>query len=104
MLLDEPKLTFRRALRSPEFWLLMVTCAAPIINVRWGAIAVPFCIVGLEISSLPKYLALRSRCEALGPRAMREWYKTVWLSLLNSTGASCAAYVFGFVAKWLWGL
>ena len=58
---------------------------------------IPLCVAGLSISALPKYLELWPRAEMVG--AEGEWWKTVSLSLFNSTVAACAAFVLGQVAR-----
>jgi hypothetical protein len=50
-------MTLRRALRMPEYWLLLVTALAGCLGVAWW-IAVPLATAGLSISSLPKYVEL----------------------------------------------
>ena len=96
---DDKALTFRRALRAPEFWLLLVTSFAAVGGVAWW-IVVPLATAGLCISSLPKYVELWPRVRAAG--AEWEGWKTVALSIFNSIAASCAAVVFGIVTRWLW--
>ena len=57
-------------------------------------------VAGLSISSLPKYISLWPRARDVG--AEGEWWKTVGMSTLNTAGASTAAFVLGWVIKWLW--
>ena len=95
---DERPPTFRRALRDPAFWLLLVTVVAGVAGMAWW-IALPLAVAGLSISSLPKYISLWPRARDVG--AEGEWWKTVWLSTLNSAGASTAAFVLGRVVHWL---
>ena len=64
----------------------------------WVFIAL--CVAGLSISALPKYMALWPRAQHVG--AEREWWKTVGLSLLNSSGTASAAFVLGKLVSWLW--
>jgi hypothetical protein len=92
-------MTFRRALRAPEFWLLLVTALAGCFGVS-GWIAVPLATAGLSISSLPKYVALWPRVRAVG--AEWEGWTTVALSMFNNIAASCAAFVLGMVLRWVW--
>ena len=54
MIEDGTPLTFRRALRASEFWLLLVTSAGGAFGGAWW-VFVPLCVVGLSISALPKY-------------------------------------------------
>jgi hypothetical protein len=96
---DDKPFTFRRALRSPEYWLLLVASLAAVGGVAWW-IVVPLATAGLCISSLPKYVELWPRVRAAG--AEWEGWKTVALSIFNSMAASCAAFVFGIVTRWLW--
>jgi hypothetical protein len=50
---DDRPLTVRRALRSPEFYLLLVGCVAAVAGIGvW--IVVPMLVAGLSISPLPK--------------------------------------------------
>ena len=95
--MDEGKpLTFFRALRAPEFWLLLGTAAAGVASgAAW--VFIPLCVAGLSISALPKYIELWPRAEKIG--AAGEWWKTVALSLFNSTAAASAAFVLGQVAR-----
>jgi hypothetical protein len=59
---DEKAMTFRRALRTPEYWLLLVTALAGCLGVAWW-IAVPLATAGLSISSMPKYVELWPRVQ-----------------------------------------
>src|SRR5262245_62770237 len=81
-------LTFRRALRSSEYWLLVVTTLSAAFGVPWW-IAMPLAIAGLSISSLPKYVEMWPRVRAVG--AEWEGWKTVALSMFNNIATSCAA-------------
>jgi len=92
---DEP-LTLRRALRGPEFWLLVATGLAGTFGVPWW-LAVPLATIGLSISSLPKYLAMWPRVRAVG--AEWEWVKTIALSVFNNLGAACASFLLGMVVR-----
>jgi hypothetical protein len=87
------------ALRAPEFWLLVVASVTATCGVAWW-IVVPLATAGLSISSLPKYVELWPRMRAAG--AEWEGWKTVALSIFNNIAASCAAFVFGVVSRWLW--
>ena len=99
MLERNEKLTFWRALRSPEYWLLLVGCIAATAGVSaW--IAVPLLVAGLSVSSLPKYIALWPRAERVG--AERVWWQTVGLSMFNNLATSCGAFVLGILCRWLW--
>ena len=98
---DDPRkaLTLRRALRSPEFWLLLAAALVSTFGVS-GWIVLPLTTAGLSISSLPKYVDLWPRARAAGLE--HEWWKTLTLSLLNNFAASCAAFLFGIFSRWLW--
>jgi hypothetical protein len=96
---DGEPLTFRRALRAPEFWLLLVTGVAGTAGVAWW-VAVPLATAGLSISSLPKYIELWPRVRAVG--AEWEWCKTVVLSTFNNIGGACAGFLLGILSRWLW--
>ena len=96
---DDRPLTFRRALRMPEYWLLLVTALAGCLGVAWW-IAVPLATAGLSISSLPKYAELWPRVRAVG--AEWERWKTVALSMFDNIAGSCAAFVLGVLSRWLW--
>ena len=92
-------MTFRRAVRAPEFWLLVVATLAAAGGLgAW--IVLPLTVAGLSISSLPKYIALWPRARAAG--AVRVWWQTVALSLLNALATAGAAYVLGCGIGWLW--
>jgi hypothetical protein len=97
---DAPKrLTVMTALRSAEFWLLLVAVVLSAFQQHWWVI-VPLTVAGLAISSLPKYLTLWPRAEAVG--AQHAWWLTVALSLLNSLAATCGCLLLGRVLAWLW--
>ena len=91
--------TLRRALRAPEFWLLVAASLAAAGGVRWW-IMVPLTLAGLSLSSLPKYMELRPLARDIG--AHSTWWSTVALSLFNSLAASCAAYLLGVLIRWFW--
>jgi hypothetical protein len=76
----DERLTFRRALRAPEFWLLVVASLAAAGGVPWWVV-VPLTLAGLSIASFPKYIALWPRARRTG--AEREWLLTVSLSMFN---------------------
>jgi hypothetical protein len=54
---DHESLTLRRALRAPEFWLLLVASVTATVGVAWW-VTVPLVVAGLSIVSMPKYVAL----------------------------------------------
>lgn len=88
-----------RALRAPEFWLLVVAALAATADLAaW--IVFPLAVTGLSISALPKYIALWPRVRAAG--AEQAWWVTVALSTFNTLAASSAAYLFGRFLGWLW--
>lgn len=95
----DERLTFRRALRAPEFWLLVAATLAAAGGVKWWVV-VPLTLAGLSIASLPKYAALWPRAREAG--AEREWLITVSLSMVNNLGASCAAFLLGIGIRWFW--
>ena len=95
---DEP-VTFRRALRAPEFWLLTVTAFGAAAGLQWW-IGLPLCIAGLSISALPKYIEMWPRAREVD--AEREWVITVALSMFNKLGATCGVYLHGHVVRWIW--
>jgi hypothetical protein len=96
---DDKPLTFLRALRAAEFWVLLITALSATCGVPWWVV-LPLATAGLSISSLPKYVELWPRLRAAG--AEWEGYKTVALSLFNNVAASCAAFGFGVLSRWLW--
>ena|ERR1700733_4471216 len=98
---DVKRLTLWRALRAAEFWALIVTAVAGMAGGAWW-VFIPLCVLALAISSLPKYWQLWPR--AVNAGAERVWFGTVALSLLNSSGTACAAFVLGAFTAWLWGL
>jgi hypothetical protein len=89
-----------RALRSPEFWLLMVASLTAAGGVS-GWIVVPLTVAGLSISSVPKFVALWPRARRAG--AGREWWLMVGLSMFNNFATSCAAFLLGIAIHWRWG-
>jgi hypothetical protein len=70
---DGKPLTVWRALRAAEFWLLLVAAMAAVFRVPWW-VTVPLVMVGLSISSMPKYLELWPRARAVG--AELEWWRS----------------------------
>lgn len=98
---DDRPLTFRAALCSAEYWLLLVAALAAGFGVT-SLITVPTVMAGLLISSLPKYAPLYPRAKAVG--AMRVFWLTVIVSILNATLAASAAHILGRLTWWLWGL
>jgi hypothetical protein len=96
---DDKPLTFLRALRAAEFWLLLVAALSATCGVTWW-IVVPLATAGLSISSLPKYVELWPCVRAAG--AEWEGWKTVALSIFNNVAASCGAFVLGVFSRWLW--
>ena len=92
-------MTFRRAVRAPEFWLFLATALAGCLGMEWW-IAVPLATAGLSISSMPKYVELWPRVRAVG--AEREGWKTVALSMFNNFACACDVHVVGVFARWLW--
>lgn len=85
-----------RALVSPEFWLLGATAAAGSFGVAWW-VAVPLCVAGLSISSLPKYVRLWPKAFDLGAEVVL--WRTVGLSALGTVAASGAAFGLGVVLR-----
>jgi hypothetical protein len=53
----DERLTFRRALRAPEFWLLVTAALAAAGGLPWSVV-VPLTLAGLSIASLTKYVGL----------------------------------------------
>lgn len=96
---DGEPMTFRGALRAPEFWLMLVTAFAGVFGVAWW-VAVPLATLGLSISSLPKYFAMLPRVRAAGVES--EWLKTVALSVFNNIGGACAGFFIGMLSRWVW--
>ena len=95
----EEAMTIRRALRQPEFWLLVVAAIATTAGLSaW--FVMPTTVAGLSISSLPKYIALWPRAAAVG--AHRAWWTTVLLSMLNNLGAAAGVVMVGTLSRWLW--
>jgi len=93
------RLTFRRALRAPEFWLLLAATLAAAGGLNWWVV-VPLTLAGLSIASLPKYAALWPRVRRAG--AEREWLMTVTLSMFNNLATSYAAFLLGAAIRWFW--
>ena len=92
-------MTFWQALRASEFWLLLVSAVAAVLGLPWWVV-VPLTVAGLSISSLPKYIELWPR--AVEANVQGEWWRTVGLSLLNTLGASVAAFMMGLAIRWVW--
>src|SRR5258708_1466347 len=96
---DGKGMTLRSALRSPEYWLLLVTGFAGYFGTPWW-VAVPLATAGLSISSLPKYVEMWPRVRKVG--AEWEGWMTVALSTFNSIAASAAAFLLGVLSRWVW--
>jgi hypothetical protein len=96
---DGAPMTFARALRSAEYWLLVIAAIAAVAGLAWW-IVLPLTVAGLSISSLPKYLESYGRARAAGVE--REWWIAVALSSFNSLGAATGAYLLGVAIRWLW--
>ena len=91
----------RSAIRSPEFWLLLVAAMAPGFGVT-GWITIPGTVAGLLVSSLPKYGPLYPRAKAVGATAA--FWATMMASVLLASIVSVAIYGLGCATWWLWGL
>ena len=96
---DAKPMTFGRALRSAEFWLLLVAAACSMSGLRWWVV-VPLTVAGLSVSSLPKYIELWPRARDVG--AAGAWWLTVGLSMLNSLAAAVGCVLLGHVTRWIW--
>jgi hypothetical protein len=96
---EHEPLTLRRALRAPEFWLLLVASVAATAGVAWW-VTVPLVVAGLSIVSMPKYIALWPRVREVG--AELEWWKTIALSMFNNLACACGVQMIGVFARWLW--
>lgn len=96
---DDNRLTFRRTLVAPEFWLLLGSAIGGVTNVpAW--VVVPLTLAGLSAVTLPTYFALWPRAREGG--CARAWWSTVAQSTFNSTAAVVGAYIVGAVSRWLW--
>ncbi len=98
---DDAPVTFLRALRSAEFWLLFVAALAAGFGVS-AMITIPATLAGLLMSSLPKYIPLHARAKAVG--ADVAFWAMILSSILICTATSIAAHVVGRLTWWLWGL
>lgn len=87
-----------RALRSPEYWLIVTVCIAGTVGMAWWS-AIPAGVAGLAISALPKYVGLWPRARDVGVEGV--WWRTVALSTFNSLAAACAAWGVGRMLAWL---
>ena len=97
---EEQPPTFWRAIKMPEFRMLLVTSGAGAAGGAWW-VFIPLCVAGLSISSLPKYISLWPRAREVG--ADWKWWETVGLSTFNSVGAASGAYMVGIASRWLFG-
>jgi hypothetical protein len=75
---DDRPLTAWRALRAPEFWLLLVGCIAAAAGVG-AMVVVPLIVAGLSISSFPKYMTLWPCAKRAGVEGA--WWRTVARSI-----------------------
>ena len=96
---DDNPMTFLRALRAPEFWLIATAAVVAMFGVAWWVV-VPLTLAALNASTLPKYIELWPRARDAG--AERAWWTTVGLSMFNNLAASCGALLAGLVTRWLW--
>jgi hypothetical protein len=95
---DDRPLTFWRALRTAEFWLLLTGCMVAAAGISaW--VVVPLLVAGLSISSLPQHIGFWPRAQRVGVEGA--WWRTVALSTLNNLAASCAAFLLGIGWRWL---
>jgi hypothetical protein len=79
--------------------ILLATCVAGILHAPWWAAVTGGC--SLALASL---ITMRSRIAAVPElRAISE-PTLVASSLVNAATFSAGAYIFGFIARWLWGL
>ena len=100
MLGDEDRpLAGWRALRSPEYWLLLVGCLAAGAGVG-AMVVVPLLVAGLSISSLPTYIAFWSRVRRAD--AERARWETVASSIFDNLATACVTFLLGTVARWQW--
>lgn len=93
--------SFLAALKSAEFWLLLVAAMCAGFGVS-ATITIPATMAGLLMSSLPKYGPLYPRAKSAG--ADMAFWATVLASILIAAAASIAAHVLGRLTCWLWGL
>jgi hypothetical protein len=98
---DDQPMTFLRALRAAEFWLMFVAAMAAGFGVS-AAITVPATMAGLLNSSLPKYIPLHARAKAVGADAA--FWATILASIMIAAVAAIAAHVLGRLTWWFWGL
>lgn len=82
--------------RAPAFWLLFTASIAATMGLAWWVV-VPLTLVGLSISSLPKYIALWPRAAKAG--AQGAWWRTIALSTFNSLAAAPAAFMVGNLTR-----
>lgn len=98
---DQLPLTFGRALRSAEYWLLLTAALAAGFGVSaW--LTIPATMAGLLVSSLPKYVLHYGRAREVG--AVAAFWYTITASLFNAAIAAVAATLAGRFTWWLWGL
>ena len=90
--------SFGRALRDKIFWLLALTAAAGLTQLPWWWV-LPLTLAAISIATLPKYIALWTRAQAVG--AERAWWRTVALSIVNSAVTVLLAYLVGAAVRWL---
>ena len=96
---DEKPLTFWRALRTPEYWLVL-TGAGCAMGGLSSWIVVPSIMAGLTLVSMPRYIELWPLAQATG--AERMWWQTVALSMLNNFAAAVACVLLGRFLWWVW--
>ena len=95
----DARLTFWRAVRSAEFWLVLVGSFGAMAGLSAWTV-VPAVATGLMIASLPTYMALWPLAGETGHE--RAWWMTVAVSGFNCLAAACATYVAGVMTRWLW--
>lgn len=94
-------LTFGRAFRSAEYWLLLTAALVAGFGVTaW--LTIPATMAGLLLSSLPKYGPLYARARDAG--VLSVYWSTVAATILNAAVAAIAATVLGRLTWRLWGL
>jgi hypothetical protein len=79
------------------YLILLGTCVAGVAHAPWWAVCAGACSLTL-LSLLTTRAALVPRLRTISEPIL------VFSSVLNAAAVASAAYIFGYAARWFWGL
>jgi hypothetical protein len=95
---QSPRL-YGRAQLAMAYLILLATCTAGVFQAPWWAAIAGACSLALVSLIAQKTVSLHVEMMSLGREPV-----LLFASLFNATAAACAAFTFGHVARWAWGL